>query len=261
MTPQITTLHDSPAPATAATPWKAPRWVEAHPVLTALAVTGACAAIVAAAAGIGHLLEADPSPVRLLTTLALAVLTAVLLTRWQAWRAVGFNAPRQWRHLPLMLLPMIIVLWPFATGVQITVLALLVAIVREIPNSFCEEVLFRGIILGAFAGRPAWQAAVVSGTTFGAMHLLVLLFGASIVDVAPLVVITTLFGIGYAALRIRTGTLWAPLALHAGWNIAQAATDPVGAIGEGPATLILLISALIMPVYGLTLLRHRRIPA
>jgi hypothetical protein len=35
----------------------------------------------------------------------------------------------------------------------------------------------------------------------------------------------------------------------------------VGALGQGPATLILLLSALIFPVYGLILLRHRQVAA
>ena len=70
-----------------------------------------------------------------------------------------------------------------------------------------EETLFRGLFFGALRSRtPFWVAAVVSGATFGAVHL-----GAGDFAVAGLL---TLFGVILAWLYERTGSLGPPIILH-----------------------------------------------
>lgn len=52
--------------------------------------------------------------------------------------------------------------------------------------------------------------------------------------------------------------MWAPLALHALFNVLQDSGAALTVLGEGAATIVLLACAGIYPLYGLWLLRGRR---
>ncbi len=83
------------------------------------------------------------------------------------------------------------------------------AIVVAAP--FCEEVFFRGLLFAGLRARiPFAAAAVVSGVIFGSIHLAT----GNLAAVVPLAVL----GAMLAWLYERTGTLWAPIALHAANN-------------------------------------------
>ncbi|MGY1821153.1 CPBP family intramembrane glutamic endopeptidase [Geodermatophilus sp. SYSU D00079] len=100
--------------------------------------------------------------------------------------------------------------------------------------------VMRGVVLRAFVGRRAWRAAIASGVAFGLLHLVVRAWGRPLGEVLPLVVVTSLLGIGHACVRLRTGTVWAPLALHALFDVLQDAGSAGAVLGQGPATAVLL---------------------
>ena len=80
------------------------------------------------------------------------------------------------------------------------------AIVVAAP--FCEEVFFRGLLFGGLRKHlPFLGAAAVSGAFFGAIHL-------ATGNVAATIQLAFL-GVVLAWLYERTGSLWAPMALHA----------------------------------------------
>jgi len=73
-----------------------------------------------------------------------------------------------------------------------------------------EELLFRGVILsGLLATFPERTAIVVSALMFATLHLSPLNF-----------VHTSVLGVVYALLTIRSCSLWPSIGLHAAWNIA-----------------------------------------
>jgi membrane protease YdiL (CAAX protease family) len=73
---------------------------------------------------------------------------------------------------------------------------------------FAEELFFRGFFFAGLRGRlPFPIAAVGSGILFGAVHL----DGANLIAALQL----TILGVILAWLYERTGSLWAPIALHA----------------------------------------------
>ena len=75
-----------------------------------------------------------------------------------------------------------------------------------------EEVAFRGVALGAFISRgmPPLLAAVFSSLAFAVIHLQYTLAGMFVVFLA---------GLGYAALRLFTGSLLVPILAHAFGNM------------------------------------------
>lgn len=245
--------------ATNAPDWQAPGWVVKRPWMLAMAlVTGVVGIVAGSAAFLDWVTpELSEQARRQIATLILAAATVGLLYRWSAWRAIGATRWLPLRTLPLMAFPVAIAAWPLGFGIEGGFIALLLALVAELPNSFAEEALMRGVFVRAREGRRRWVTAVLSGILFGLLHLVTVVWGASVAEVVPLVVISSLFGIGYACMRMVTNSLWAPIALHALFNVSQAVGRGIDSVGEGPATLVLLIAAVVFPVYGLLLLRRK----
>ncbi len=114
---------------------------------------------------------------------------------------------------------------------------LLRAIVTGIVVGIWEEILFRGVVLGAFLRHArVWQAVVLSALSYAALHFtrsrveivepvwwsgLLLQWDARshVLAWSNLDSFLALFsaGVVLAFLRVWTGSLWAPIGMHAGW--------------------------------------------
>lgn len=104
----------------------------------------------------------------------------------------------------------------------------LLSIAAVITAPVAEELLFRGIVFGALRGAVGlWPAVVFSSVLFGLTH----------VDAAmgPLVWLGAVLALVYE----RTGSLWAPIAVHSAHNaimvLLVSFTSPESAPGVPPA--------------------------
>ena len=121
-----------------------------------------------------------------------------------------------------LILPLIVVVWRLVTGSppdpvdqqilpvdpSLPQLALgMVAVVIGAP--IAEEIFFRGLLFGSLRARLGFiRAAVISAAVFGLFH------------VQPLLILVMFFvGLGLAILYERRGSLVAPIAAHAVFNI------------------------------------------
>lgn len=98
-----------------------------------------------------------------------------------------------------------------------------------------EELLFRGILFRVLEHRTGtWTALAVTAVLFGAMHLLnphATLWGATAIAVEA--------GAMLAAAYAGTRTLWLPIGLHIGWNVAAGGVFGTTVSGtEGAAGLL-----------------------
>jgi membrane protease YdiL (CAAX protease family) len=152
---------------------------------------------------------------------------------------------------------------------------LLIVIFHPILGTgFFEEVLFRGLILKlllvAFGDskKEIVKAAVISSVLFGAAHIVNAFFGGGLLPTISQFIYATATGIFFAALYLRTGTLWIPIILHALINFAsqifgaivpQEVFLQLVQIQTDPSVLEFIISTLFMTVpylvAGLVLLR------
>ncbi|GAA2392373.1 CPBP family intramembrane glutamic endopeptidase [Dactylosporangium salmoneum] len=150
---------------------------------------------------------------RLAVVLLLAAAVTALLAATNGWRTAGFTAAV--REPRLLWLPAVIALVPLAGGVHLPGAGLLaVLVVGYAATGFVEEALFRGAILGTLRPAGAWPAVLISSALFAVAHLPNMLFGQAPAITVAQAVGTFCFGVGYAALRLRTGSVWPLMVLH-----------------------------------------------
>jgi len=106
-------------------------------------------------------------------------------------------------------------------------------VLARIPlgTAVTEEVLFRGVLYAVWSdvGMSSLGAALLASLAFGLWHVSPTIIGIRINDphasrhklwaaVAGAVLLTTVAGLGFTWLRLRTGGLVAPIVLHGGIN-------------------------------------------
>lgn len=161
--------------------------------------------------------------------LALIVILPVALLGW--WPEVGLARGVNGRGILLCLLPALLIVGPVLLALpavvgNATTLVLVVSLVLSLLVGFAEEGMFRGVILRSLLPKGIWPAVLLSTLCFASVHLTNLLGGASWGYVFDQLILTVGIGVLFAALRLRTGSLWPGILLHA-------ARDIVGMIIQG----------------------------
>jgi membrane protease YdiL (CAAX protease family) len=137
--------------------------------------------------------------------------------------------------------------------------ALLSLAAIALAPALCEEVVFRGTALPALLRRLGpWLAALGSAALFGLIHVDAAGAAASFYRVPFAFTV----GLGLAALRVRTGSLWSSILAHATLNgitffVAPLTEPPTG---ELPAAEPLLGAALLTGGVLATALLFRLLP-
>lgn len=98
-------------------------------------------------------------------------------------------------------------------GVQV----LLPSLLWVIGTAISEEILFRGVLFRILEERlGTWLALALSALLFGGLHAT-----NQNASAASTLAIALEAGVLLAAAYVATRRLWLPIALHAGWNLAQ----------------------------------------
>jgi membrane protease YdiL (CAAX protease family) len=122
-------------------------------------------------------------------------------------------------------------------------------VVAYTATAVFEETLWRGVMLGMLRPTGVWRAALISSLLFGLGHL----GNTALRGVSFLIVLqafgAALQGIGLAALRLRTNTIWPLIGIHALHDLfLQMSTLPIPLLEAFIETVIC--------IYGIVLLRH-----
>jgi membrane protease YdiL (CAAX protease family) len=150
---------------------------------------------------------------------------AVVLTRLNWWRRVGFTPPREWRALHLVIPLLLVLALPvaglWARGLmQTTVLVLGLQVGFLLIDIFMEEVTYRGVILEALAEFGPVLRVTLAAILFGFSHLdNLFLPGADEGGVAYQIFEAALVGVLFGAVRLRMNTIWAVMAVHATYDL------------------------------------------
>ena len=90
-----------------------------------------------------------------------------------------------------------------------------------------EEVLMRGIVLNVLLNKKGdtrkdiIKACWISSAIFGAIHMFNAIAGAGVIETVGQAVFATFAGMFFAAVYIRTKSLWAPIILHAVFDLPE----------------------------------------
>lgn len=208
------------------------------------------------------LLELPAASLYFIAFVLLGVVCVSLLTKNGWWREVGFRPPYERRLLWLFWLPFVPVIGNLLDGLSVTdPRQILLFFLMAVLSGFVEETLFRGLILRALRPTGIWRAALISAALFGGMHILNVLSISSPAYALLQVGYAAAIGFAYAALVIRTGTIWPLILAHFLTNFAGFMAAG-GAGATGPVAVREMVFAavyiVLFSVYGAYLLRFDR---
>jgi membrane protease YdiL (CAAX protease family) len=208
-------------------------------------------------------LEGGPDKVLLTgAKLGSAAVALSVVDRLGWYRRVGFCAPRRWNRLWLAWLPAGYVVLALSGGADDrSVLAVLGIVGLVLAVGLEEELWTRGLILESLRWRGTTVAVVLSAVWFGALHSLNLLSGQPASATLAQVGFATAFGLGVGAVRVRVGTLWLPIALHALYDLGVLLrNEEVTGISWRELLVFLVVIALPLAIFGLVLARPSKVP-
>lgn len=192
---------------------------------------------------------------------AVALGLAALLLRW---KGLGFRRPRPgtWRllWLPglylLLTATLIAVSGPPPPGLVAIILANMLLV------GFSEELMFRGFLYSGLRDRLSlWPAALITSVLFGAVHVLNVAVTGHLRLALLQSVAAAMLGLLLLGLRLRMGSIWPVILLHAVWNFGllvlgrNATPPPPGEPLPIAAQLAPILFLLPLGLYGLHLLR------
>ncbi|MBN9104142.1 MAG: CPBP family intramembrane metalloprotease [Propionibacteriaceae bacterium] len=233
--------------------------LRAHPVVSVVVLQVAVAVLTVGGAFVlgvlvptlpGYSVTGPSQSLVLVVVLAVLAVLVVAALRW--WPQVGLTPVSQWRDLRFYWLPVVLLAAPLVAGLKVPASSTVaVLLIGYVATAVFEEIVWRGVIVDVLRPLGVWPAVLGSSLLFGLGHLsnsalrgfsvLILLqaFGAAVQ------------GVGLAALRLRTNTIWPLIAIHALHDLSlQLGTLPIAAV-EAPISTIIC-------VYGIYLLRGGR---
>ncbi|NMB87007.1 MAG: CPBP family intramembrane metalloprotease [Chloroflexi bacterium] len=184
----------------------------------------------------------------------LVTLGGLAFLRW--WNPAGFTPPRQWRDFNLYWLPAaVILLPPLVLGLNTMPLAtVLYLLAAYLLTGVMEEGFYRGILLYTLEPLGWRRAALISAILFGLAHLTNLFTRSNPAIVLAQAVGAFCDGFGFAALRLRTRSIWFLILLHMLHDLLLRFT-------RLPAIPLDVAQVTILLFYGLYILRKSQVPA
>lgn len=162
--------------------------------------------------------DAAPLTVYLVNKGLFAVVLLLVLARWDGLRSYGFERGRSWWFLlagaPFLLLTALVALnpeSPFGLGLPAALGWILVSIFVAIG----EEGVFRGLCWRALEDRGLLTTSLLTSVLFGSVHLVGVFSPIPWQIIASQAVFAAGVGMTFAAVRLASGTLLAPIFLHA----------------------------------------------
>lgn len=198
-----------------------------------------------------------------LAAAALFLLAVVVLFRWV--REVGLAQGPQ-RGTLRVIWPWLMFLALFAAsalnGGLPPVSVTLFILANTALVGWSEEVMFRGVWMrGLHRSFGIWVAIIGSSLIFGAIHVLNVFLTGDLKGAVIQATAAFLSGVFLAAVRLRTGSLWTGIVLHALWDAGTflvaaggaaatvAAPTPMGEFGS-------VVMSIPLFLLGLYFLRH-----
>ena len=184
-----------------------------------------------------------------LALIGLSLCVALTISTLGWWKEAGFNAPAQWREIGLVIIPFLVVIGlPFLKGINTENLnSLTYLFIGYALTGFMEEGLMRGIVLRVLKPTGVTRSVVISSLLFGLLHIGNLLYRNPFIVLAQMLG-AFVHGIGLAAIRLRTNTIWFVVILHGLHDLLLKYTN-------FPAIPLDVVQVTLLMIYGIYILR------
>jgi membrane protease YdiL (CAAX protease family) len=135
------------------------------------------------------------------------------------WNSLGFRGPFRPASLLYSLPFVLLAAAPLSSGAPLSGFGTLVlwAVMIGIGVTI-EEVLCRGSLWNALEEKGIWRTAVITSVAFGSIHLLGLTGSIPASVILSQAVFACGSGFTFAAVRIASGNVWAPIVAHFAFN-------------------------------------------
>ena len=186
----------------------------------------------------------------LLGELLMAFVVALPISLLGWWSETGFTHSVSRRGIVICLLPFFLVCGPALLGLPVIIneapLSIVVfAVLLALLVGFAEEGMFRGLILRCLLPKGIWPAVLLSALCFASVHLTNLLVGVSWGYVVEQLMLAFGSGVLFAAIRLRTGSIWPSIVLHMLRDVAGLIL-----LGINPAIMNVTLSNVVLIVNG-----------
>jgi membrane protease YdiL (CAAX protease family) len=190
---------------------------------------------------------------------ALFALLVALASRER--RAIGLCAPSPlktlWLIWPPLLYSLLMLLVAWAGGWPAPN-ALLIVACNAALVAVSEELMFRAVLLQGLLDRMGiWPAVLLSSALFGVVHTVNGLATGDLNGALWQSAAAFLQGVGYAAIRLRTRSVWPMTVVHGLWDFALVSSMLGATPGDEGSVLpyAALLAVLPLCLYGVYLLR------
>lgn len=103
---------------------------------------------------------------------------------------------------------------------------LLIILVGSFAAGFCEEVIFRGVLLNTLRKYNSLiYSMIISSVGFSILHITTILSGNSIFYAIINVIIASLLGFAFVALLLKFNNIWPLIIYHSLWNYILIASE------------------------------------
>ena len=171
------------------------------------------------------------------------------------WSSLGFRRPFRPASLLYGLPLMLFAAAPLSSAAPVSGFgalaswALLIAVGVSI-----EEVLFRGSLWTALEDKGIWRATVITSIAFGLIHLLGLTGSVPASVILSQAVFACGTGFTLAAVRIASGNVWAPIAVHFAFNYpALIATGGITSTFQPGTEMMMVSGGIVVGLIGIGL--------
>jgi len=174
-----------------------------------------------------------------------------------AWSAglVGFDPPTPKRLLGEQLIQMIASLGPVGRFGTYLLLAATLGTVVGITSAAGEEIGWRGYMLARLVRAGVPHPLVTSGAIWAFWHVPLIVSGVyaagphPVMSAALFVVLVIGMGVAIGVLRLRTGSVWPAVIMHAAWNAIIQGPFDRSSVGPG-ATVWVGESGILVAFFG-----------
>lgn len=151
------------------------------------------------------------------------------IKKYYSWEYVGFSSKysKDLIWFTPYLIVLILMIGKFITELNkhisnydsSTYMLIVTIFIGTAMAGFCEEVIFRGIILNSLKGEKSYIIAmIISSLGFSVVHITTILMGNSLLNALITVFYSSLLGFAFVGLVMKMKNIWPLIIFHSIWN-------------------------------------------